>query len=56
MTDASSPVRPRLDTVAHATGTPDQAQPWSELGLKPDEYATIREILGRRPTGAELAM
>ncbi|MCL8251588.1 phosphoribosylformylglycinamidine synthase subunit PurL [Aeromicrobium fastidiosum] len=56
MTDASSPVRPSLDTVAHATDTPDQAQPWAELGLKPDEYDTIREILGRRPTGAELAM
>nr|WP_197983942.1 phosphoribosylformylglycinamidine synthase subunit PurL [Aeromicrobium sp. CFBP 8757] len=26
------------------------------MGLKPDEYDTIREILGRRPTGAELAM
>ncbi len=56
MTDASSPARPSLDTVAHATDTPDQAQPWSELGLKPDEYDTIRQILGRRPTGAELAM
>ena len=27
-----------------------------ELGLKDDEYARIREILGRRPTAAELAM
>jgi phosphoribosylformylglycinamidine synthase II len=49
-------VRQSLDTVAHAASTPDQAQPWAELGLKPDEYATVREILGRRPTGAELAM
>nr|WP_187702048.1 phosphoribosylformylglycinamidine synthase subunit PurL [Dietzia sp. CQ4] len=32
------------------------AQPWAELGLKEDEYARIREILGRRPTDAELAM
>jgi phosphoribosylformylglycinamidine synthase II len=56
VTDAPSPARPSLDTVAHATDTPDQAQPWAELGLKPDEYDTIREILGRRPTGAELAM
>ncbi|GAA0350189.1 phosphoribosylformylglycinamidine synthase subunit PurL [Streptomyces blastmyceticus] len=45
-----------LDTVKHAGETPDTAQPWAELGLKPDEYARIREILGRRPTGAELAM
>ncbi len=46
----------QLDTVAHATETPDQPQPWAELGLKPDEYDSIRAILGRRPTGAELAM
>ncbi|MEU5161815.1 phosphoribosylformylglycinamidine synthase subunit PurL [Streptomyces sp. NPDC020875] len=45
-----------LDTVKHATGTPEADQPWAELGLKEDEYARIREILGRRPTGAELAM
>ncbi|MEE6268225.1 MULTISPECIES: phosphoribosylformylglycinamidine synthase subunit PurL [Streptomyces] len=45
-----------LDTVKHAAGTPDAGQPWAELGLKEDEYARIREILGRRPTGAELAM
>ena len=31
-------------------------QPYRELGLKDDEYARIREILGRRPTDAELAM
>ncbi|MFB7368217.1 AIR synthase related protein, partial [Streptomyces hydrogenans] len=45
-----------LDTVKHASETPDSEQPWKELGLKEDEYARIREILGRRPTGAELAM
>ncbi|TQM61654.1 phosphoribosylformylglycinamidine synthase subunit PurL [Humibacillus xanthopallidus] len=45
-----------LDTVEHATRTPDIDQPWSELGLKGDEYASIREIIGRRPTIAELAM
>ncbi|MCI3225885.1 phosphoribosylformylglycinamidine synthase subunit PurL [Streptomyces sp. NP-1717] len=45
-----------LDTVKNATGTPDVDQPWKELGLKEDEYARIREILERRPTGAELAM
>ncbi|MFB6439988.1 phosphoribosylformylglycinamidine synthase subunit PurL [Streptomyces sp. NPDC056411] len=45
-----------LDTVKHAAETPEVEQPWAELGLKQDEYARIREILGRRPTGAELAM
>ncbi|WP_457033391.1 phosphoribosylformylglycinamidine synthase subunit PurL [Kitasatospora sp. P5_F3] len=45
-----------LDTVKNAEQTPEADQPWSELGLKADEYAKIREILGRRPTGAELAM
>lgn len=45
-----------LDTVKNATGTPDVDQPWKELGLKEDEYVRIREILERRPTGAELAM
>ncbi len=45
-----------LDTVKNAETTPDQDQPYKELGLKDDEYARIREILGRRPTDAELAM
>ncbi|WP_406201441.1 phosphoribosylformylglycinamidine synthase subunit PurL [Kitasatospora sp. NBC_01560] len=45
-----------LDTVKNAEQTPDAGQPWAELGLKEDEYTRIREILGRRPTGAELAM
>ncbi|MFH8992941.1 phosphoribosylformylglycinamidine synthase subunit PurL [Streptomyces sp. NPDC017940] len=45
-----------LDTVKNAEQTPEAGQPWADLGLKPDEYARIREILGRRPTGAELAM
>ena len=44
------------DTVANAAATPDHPQPYRELGLKDDEYARIREILGRRPTDAELAM
>ncbi|MDN5581045.1 MAG: phosphoribosylformylglycinamidine synthase subunit PurL, partial [Corynebacterium sp.] len=44
------------DTVAQASATPDLDQPWAELGLKPDEYQRIRDILGRRPTDAELAM
>ncbi|MFM9377634.1 phosphoribosylformylglycinamidine synthase subunit PurL [Gordonia sp. VNK21] len=46
----------QVDTVSHAADTPDQPQPYVELGLKDDEYARIREILGRRPTDAELAM
>ncbi len=45
-----------LDTVAAAAQDPGRDQPWAELGLKPDEYARIREILGRRPTSSELAM
>jgi phosphoribosylformylglycinamidine synthase II len=45
-----------LDTVARAADDPDKDQPWAELGLKSDEYANIREILGRRPTSSELAM
>jgi phosphoribosylformylglycinamidine synthase len=44
------------ETVKQAETTPEVAQPWRELGLKEDEYARIREILGRRPTSAELAM
>ena len=45
-----------LDTVAIAQTSPDTKQPFAELGLKPDEYARIKEILGRRPTSSELAM
>ena len=45
-----------LDTVAIAATQPETVQPWRELGLKEDEYARIREILGRRPTSSELAM
>ena len=47
---------PAIDSVQHAAATPDQPQPHRELGLADDEYARIREILGRRPTEAELAM
>ncbi|MET9628231.1 phosphoribosylformylglycinamidine synthase subunit PurL [Lentzea sp. NPDC006480] len=45
-----------IDTVKNAEATPDQEQPYKELGLKDDEYARIKEILQRRPTDAELAM
>ena len=55
MTDAPAPAT-HLDTVEHAAATPHHDQPWAELGLKVDEYQRIRELLGRRPTNAELAM
>ena len=42
----------RLDTVSVATEDPQREQPWADLGLKADEYARIREILGRRPTSS----
>ena len=45
-----------VDTVKNAARTPDQPQPFAALGLQPDEYRRIREILGRRPTSAELAI
>ncbi|MDR0848980.1 MAG: phosphoribosylformylglycinamidine synthase subunit PurL [Propionibacteriaceae bacterium] len=45
-----------IDTVTDAQQTPDATQPWAELGLRAEEYARIREILGRRPTSCELAM
>lgn len=49
-------VKVHNDTVANAEQTPDLVQPWADLGLKEDEYARIKEILGRRPTEAELAV
>lgn len=45
-----------VDTVKQAESTPEELQPWAELGLKEDEYARIRQILERRPTQSELAM
>lgn len=47
---------PFNDTVDAAKAQPDAPQPYRELGLKDDEYARIKEILGRRPTHAELTM
>lgn len=52
----TSGLSPEVDTVDHAAATPEHPQPFRELGLKDDEYQRIREILGRRPTDAELAM
>jgi phosphoribosylformylglycinamidine synthase len=44
------------DTVEVAAGSPEVQQPFKELGLTEDEYQKIRDILGRRPTAAELAL
>src|SRR5699024_2276765 len=44
------------ETVEFAAQSPDVEQPYAELGLKPDEYEQIKQVLGRRPTSAELAM
>jgi phosphoribosylformylglycinamidine synthase subunit PurL len=44
------------DTVEVAAATPEQPQPFQELGLTTAEYGKIRDILGRRPTAAELAL
>jgi phosphoribosylformylglycinamidine synthase len=45
-----------VDTVDRAAATPGQPQPYAELGLTADEYQRIRDLLGRRPTDAELAI
>jgi phosphoribosylformylglycinamidine synthase II len=56
--DADTTTRPgaHQDTVADAAATPGRAQPYAQLGLTGTEYARIGEILGRRPTDAELAI
>ncbi len=45
-----------IDTVKQAKKELEKEQPWAALGLKEDEYESIRQILGRRPTSSELAM
>ena len=45
-----------IDTVKASKTEPDKEQPWAALGLKEEEYDSIRQILGRRPTSSELAM
>ncbi len=45
-----------IDSVQRAEQTPEAEQPFADLGLKPDEYERIHDILGRRPTSSELAM
>ncbi|WP_411721671.1 phosphoribosylformylglycinamidine synthase subunit PurL [Mycetocola sp.] len=52
----SIPATSVADTVSNALATPEKEQPYAALGLKPDEYERIKEILGRRPTSGELAM
>ena len=45
-----------IDTTDQAKLEPEKNQPYLELGLKQEEYESIKSILGRRPTSAELAM
>jgi len=45
-----------IDTVKQAKTETEKEQPWAALGLRQEEYDSIREILGRRPTSSELAM
>ncbi|GAA1467094.1 phosphoribosylformylglycinamidine synthase subunit PurL [Microbacterium thalassium] len=54
--DTTAAARPAADTVDNAAATPEREQPYAALGLKPEEYAEIRSLLGRRPTSGELAM
>lgn len=57
MTTAPAPSAQHVpDSVENAIATPEKEQPYGALGLKDDEYARIKEILGRRPTSGELAM
>jgi phosphoribosylformylglycinamidine synthase len=51
-----STVAAGVDTVGQASETPDRAQPYAALGLTDAEYRRIAEVLGRRPTDAELAI
>ncbi len=46
----------KTDTVARAEATRYWPQPHAELGLTGPEYLRIIEMLGRRPTDAELAI
>ena len=46
-----STTRSRASTPSRTPpADPDLEQPYAELGLADDEYARIREVLGRRPT------
>ncbi|MFG2087416.1 MULTISPECIES: phosphoribosylformylglycinamidine synthase subunit PurL [unclassified Spirillospora] len=54
--ETSAPVYPGTDTVAIAAASPERPQPYAELGMNDEEYRRVRDILGRRPTSAELAI
>src|SRR5260370_13509844 len=54
MTDVGIGAGP--DTVGRGAATPGRPQPHAELGLTGEEYLRITEVLGRRPTDAELAI
>jgi len=56
VTTPNTPTTHVPDSVENAIATPEKEQPYGALGLKDDEYARIKEILGRRPTSGELAM
>ena len=45
-----------MDSVEHAAARPRPPQPFAELGLKPDEYQRIRDILAAGRRVQELAM
>ncbi|MCW2945077.1 MAG: phosphoribosylformylglycinamidine synthase [Actinoallomurus sp.] len=45
-----------VDSVARAAETPERDLPYAELGMNDEEFARVRDILGRRPTSAELAI
>jgi len=46
----------QIDSVSHASSTPELALPYRELGVTDEEYQEIVSLLGRRPTSGELAM
>ncbi|TDE26366.1 phosphoribosylformylglycinamidine synthase subunit PurL [Actinomadura sp. 6K520] len=54
--EASGPAYHGTDTVAIAAASPERRQPYAELGMNDEEYRRVRQILGRRPTSAELAI
>ncbi|GGU27528.1 hypothetical protein GCM10010208_60420 [Actinomadura livida] len=54
--EATGPAYYGTDTVAIAAASPERPQPYAELGMNDEEYRRVREILGRRPTSAELAI
>ncbi|MDR0950276.1 MAG: phosphoribosylformylglycinamidine synthase II, partial [Candidatus Ancillula sp.] len=45
-----------MDTIEDTKLNPNKEQPWAALGLKPEEFEKVKQVLGRRPTDSELAM